>query len=65
MDTSDSCQICGKGHREHNWNHQGHTWQCKCGSIETEFQNFDPVLREADIYCAGCGVYIRMWDPNI
>lgn len=65
MDTTNSCRICSKRHREHNWNNQGHAWQCKCGSSETEFNNFDVVLREADINCDGCGVYIRMWDPNI
>ena len=38
----------------------------KCGAPPSEqtMQNFNQVLREGDIHCGRCGIYIRTWDPN-
>ena len=40
---------------------------CKnCGASPSQqtMQNFNEVLREGDIHCGACDVFIRSWDPN-
>jgi hypothetical protein len=37
---------------------------CGAGPERQHMRNFSEVLREGDIYCGGCGKYIRTWDPS-